>query len=181
MKKNTIPPEKEDQLHRLTQLRDQFLPSLVASHKAVVYCTTTKCNRLQCYTPEMRLDFGVGLCEQLNVDLKRLIDHTMLSKRTVAVDNFGEKDLCWIFSSLYRIERAEVEHVKSYLEGKNTLFPFILNGGPYSGKTVLLAHCARQVSFENIFLFPIYSELYIFGNIFCDIEYNFCVIRHQYG
>nr|XP_017207472.1 NACHT and WD repeat domain-containing protein 2-like [Danio rerio] len=146
MKENTIPPEKEDQLHRLSQLRDQFLPSLVASHKAVVYCTTTKCNRLQCYTPEMRLDFGVGLCEQLNVDLKRLIDHTMLNKRTVAVDNFGEKDLCRIFSSLYRIERKEVEHVKSYLEGKNTLFPFILNGGPYSGKTVLLAHCASQVS-----------------------------------
>lgn len=140
-----LPPEKQAQLHQLTQLRDHFLPSMVVFHKALVYSTTTKCKRLQGYTPEMRLNFAVGLSEQLHTDLKKLIDSAVSNERAVTIDEFGQKDLCRIFSSLYRIERTEVEHVKSYLEGKNTKFPFILNGRPCSGKTVLLAHCANQV------------------------------------
>ncbi|XP_016139866.1 NACHT and WD repeat domain-containing protein 2 [Sinocyclocheilus grahami] len=139
-----LPPEKQAQLYQLTQLRDHFLPSMVAFHKAQVYSTTTKCNHG--YTPEMRLNFAVGLSEQLHTDLKRLIDSAVSNERAVTVDEFGQRDLCRIFSSLYRIERAEVEHVKSYLEGKSTKFPFILNGRPCSGKTVLLAHCASQAS-----------------------------------
>ncbi|CAM4579612.1 unnamed protein product [Leuciscus chuanchicus] len=146
LKPNGVPPEQQTQFHRLSQLRDHFLPSLVASHKALVYCTTTKCNRFQGYTPEKRLNFAVGLSEQLHTDLKRLIDRAVSKERAVTVDESGQKSLCHIFSSLYRIERAEVEHVKSYLRGKNTIFPFILNGGPCSGKTVLLAHCASQAS-----------------------------------
>ncbi|XP_073706136.1 NACHT and WD repeat domain-containing protein 2 [Garra rufa] len=146
MKAIGLPPEKQAQLHQLTQLRDHFLPSVVAFHRALVYTTTTKCNCLQGYTPEMRLNFAVGLSEQLHSDLKRLIDNAVSNKRAGTVDEFGQKDLCRIFSSLYRIERAEAEHVKSYLEGKNTKFPFILNGRPCSGKTVLLAHCASQAA-----------------------------------
>ncbi|XP_067275657.1 NACHT and WD repeat domain-containing protein 2 [Pseudorasbora parva] len=145
-KANGLPPEQQAQLHRLSQLQNNFLPSLVTSHKALVYCTTTKCNRLQGYTSEMRLNFAVGLSEQLHTDLKRLIDRAVSKERTVTVNESGQKDLCHIFSSLYRIERAEVEHVKSYLQGNNTIFPFVLNGEPCSGKTVLLAHCASQAS-----------------------------------
>ncbi|XP_050990391.1 NACHT and WD repeat domain-containing protein 2 [Labeo rohita] len=141
-----LPPEKQAQFHQLTQLRDHFLPSMVAFHQALVYSTTTKCNCLQGYTPEMRLNFAVGLSEQIHSDLKKLIDSNVSNERTVIVDEFGQKDLCHIFSSLYRIERAEAEHIKSYLEGENTKFPFILNGRPCSGKTVLLAHCASQAS-----------------------------------
>ncbi|XP_043119988.1 NACHT and WD repeat domain-containing protein 2 isoform X2 [Puntigrus tetrazona] len=145
-KKIGLSPEKQAQLHQLTQLREHFLPSMVAFHKALMYSTTTKCNRLQGYTPEMRLDFAVGLIEQLHTDLKRLIDSAVSNGRAVTVDEFGQKDLCRIFSSLYRIEREEVEQVKSYLKRKNTKFPFILNGRPCSGKTVLLAYCASQAS-----------------------------------
>ncbi|KAL0167547.1 hypothetical protein M9458_035769, partial [Cirrhinus mrigala] len=119
---------------------------MVALHQALVFSTTTKCSCLKGYTPEMRLNFAVGLSEQLHLDLKRLIDSAVSNERTVTVSEFGQKDLCRIFSSLYRIERAEAEHIKSYLEGKNTKFPFILNGRTCSGKTVLLAHCASQAS-----------------------------------
>lgn len=184
-KANGLPPEKQAQLHRLSELRVHFLPSLVTFHKALVYCTTTKCNRLQGYTPEMRLNFAAGLSEQLHADLKRLIDHAVSKERTVTVDESGQKDLCHIFSSLYRIEREEVEHVKSYLQGRNTRFPFILNGTPCSGKSVLLAHCASQVSFRKCFVtFPVdkqYLGLYMFRNIVYDTHGVFCVCRHLCG
>ncbi|XP_051580261.1 NACHT and WD repeat domain-containing protein 2 [Myxocyprinus asiaticus] len=146
-KANRLLPEEQAQSDRLSQLRDHFLPSLVASHKALVYCLTTESNCWQGCLPEMRLNFAVGLSEQLHTDLKGLIDRA-ISKReqASAVDKFGQKDLCRIFSSLYRIERAEIKHVKAYLEERNTKFPFVLNGRPCSGKTVLLAHCASQAS-----------------------------------
>lgn len=143
-------PNDPAQSDRLSELRDHFLPSMVASHKALVYTTTTESSDQDSYTPEMRLNFAVGLREQLQVDLKHLIDSAL--SKTVAVDECGQKDLRYIFSSLYRIDRAEVKHVKSYLEEKNTTFPFVISGRPCSGKTVLLAHCASQVSPENIFL-----------------------------
>ncbi|XP_073709950.1 NACHT and WD repeat domain-containing protein 2 [Misgurnus anguillicaudatus] len=139
---NGFSPNKSAQSERLSQLRDHFLPSLVASHEAQVYCTVTECKRQEGYTPEMRLNFAVGLREQLQTDLKRLIDHALSKERAVT----DQEDLCCMFSSLYRIERAEVKHVKSYLEGENGTFPFVLTGGPCSGKTVLLAHCANQAS-----------------------------------
>lgn len=141
-------PKQPSQLDRLSQLRDHFLPSLVASHKALVYSTTTECSKQDDYTPEMRLNFAVGLREQMQTDLKQLIDGAF-SKKKIAEDECDQKDLLFILSSLYTIERAEVKHVKSYLEEKNTTFPFVLTGRPCSGKTVLLAHCASQVSPKN--------------------------------
>lgn len=139
-------PKEPAQSDQLSQLRDHFLPSLVASHKALVYSTTRDCSQQDGYTPEMRLNFAVGLREQMQNDLKHLIDGAFSKEKTVTDDECGQKDLLSIFSSLYRIERAEVKRVKSYLEEKNTTFPFVLSGRPCSGKTVLLAHCASQAS-----------------------------------
>ncbi|XP_057203289.1 NACHT and WD repeat domain-containing protein 2 isoform X2 [Triplophysa rosa] len=137
------------QSDRLSQLRDHFLPSLVASHKALVYTTTTECSDQDGYTHEMRLNFAVGLREQLQVDLKHLIDDAFSKEKMVSNflgDECAQKDLRCIFSSFYRIDRPEVKHVKSYLEEKNTTFPFVLTGRECSGKSVLLAHCASQAS-----------------------------------
>lgn len=147
-------PKDPAQSDRLSQLRDHFLPSFVASHKALVYTTTTECSDLDGYTPEMRLKFAVGLREQLQVDLKHLIDGAF-SKEKLGCnplgDEWAQKDLRCIFSSFYRIDRPEINHVKSYLEEKNTTFPFVLTGRACSGKSVLLAHCASQVSPKNYF------------------------------
>ncbi|XP_036393494.1 NACHT and WD repeat domain-containing protein 2 [Megalops cyprinoides] len=135
---------------RLSQLCDHFLPSLVTSHKLLVYTSTSTYELPQGYTAEMRRWYIEGLCQQLHADLLSLIDSTVTGKPAHLDDALSQElvqqtDLCQIYSSLYRIECAEVEHVKAYLQEKDTKYPLILIGGPCTGKTVLLAHCAQQV------------------------------------
>ncbi|XP_066540393.1 NACHT and WD repeat domain-containing protein 2 isoform X2 [Hoplias malabaricus] len=123
---------------RLKRLCDDFLPYMVRTHKALVY-TTTDYDGQQSYAED--------LGHQLYSDLKKLIDRSVVKEKAQAQaqDSFSQqRDLCQIFSSLYRIKRDEVTHVRAFLE-KDTTFPFILTGGPCTGKSVFLAHCADQI------------------------------------
>ncbi|TRZ02150.1 hypothetical protein DNTS_014241 [Danionella cerebrum] len=161
------------QCQRLSDLCDNFLPSLVASHKAIVHCTETKCSHIQDYTSERRLDFAVGLGEQMYEDLRTLIDHAASNKSLVEVERFGQKDLCQVFSSLYRIDRAEIEKLRSYLEAENTKFPLIVSGRPCLGKTVLLAHCAMQAS---VWLKNLDPDIHVY---FIDVNISFRLLLND--
>ncbi|XP_015197131.2 NACHT and WD repeat domain-containing protein 2 isoform X1 [Lepisosteus oculatus] len=133
----------------LCQLRDVFLPNLVTSSGLQVYTSTTTCELRQGYTPELRQEYTEGLCEQVYANMLNLIDRTV-SRNPARLDTLTENflqqlDLCDIYSSLYRLECAEVENIKSYFVQKETKYPLVVSGGPCTGKTVLLAHCAKQV------------------------------------
>ncbi|KAL6478581.1 hypothetical protein MHYP_G00120140 [Metynnis hypsauchen] len=122
---------------RLRQLRDDFLPNMVRTHKALVYTTTTEYDGQQSYAED--------LGHQLYSDLKKLIDRCVVREKDQTHDLLSQqRDLCDIFSRLYKIEREEVTHVRAYLE-QDTQHPFILIGGPCTGKSVFLAHCANQI------------------------------------
>ncbi|XP_072551718.1 NACHT and WD repeat domain-containing protein 2 [Salminus brasiliensis] len=123
---------------RLKHLRDDFLPNLVRTHKALVYTTTTtEFDEQQSYAED--------LGHQLFLDLKKLIDRSVVRKEDQNLDSFSQqRDLCAVFSRLYKIERDEVTHVRAYLE-QDTKYPFVLVGGPCTGKSVFLAHCANQI------------------------------------
>ena len=56
-----------------------------------------------------------------------------------------QEELCSLYSRLYDNDRPEEEEVRSYLEQRDTQHPLVVVGGPCTGKTVLLAHCAQQV------------------------------------
>lgn len=136
--------EHQAQLFRLSQLCDNFLPTLVRTHQALIYTSTnnnSECDGKQSYAEE--------LSHQLYSDLSSLIDHSIMKKRDQIHDSVSQqRNLCHILSTLYRIERAEVSHIRAYLE-QDTKYPFILIGGPCTGKSVLLAHCATQVFFQK--------------------------------
>ncbi|KAI5098362.1 NACHT and WD repeat domain-containing protein 2-like [Silurus meridionalis] len=139
-KKGNEPYSEQDQLFRLSQLCDNFLPNLVRSHQALIYTMTnnnSECDDKQSYAEELR--------HQLYSDLIGLIDKSIVTKKDQIIDSFPQqRNLCHILSSLYRIDRTEVSHIRAYLE-KETTSPFILIGGPCTGKSVLLAHCASQI------------------------------------
>lgn len=145
-KGNKLHSEHQDQLFRLSQLCDNFLPNLVRTQQALIYTSTNNknsvCDDKQRYAEE--------LSHQLYSDLIGLIDQSILKERDQVHDSFiQQRNLCHILSTLYRIERAEVSHIRAYLE-QDTKYPFILIGGPCTGKSILLAHCASQVFFFSV-------------------------------
>ncbi|XP_041734656.1 NACHT and WD repeat domain-containing protein 2 [Coregonus clupeaformis] len=139
----------------LTQLCDHFLPSMVTSCQLLVYTATSECDPRHGYTPARRRSYAEGLCQQLYSDLLALIDSSVamgmgksvLSPRSDALtrEQAEQEELCSLYSRLYDNNRPEEEEVRSYLEQKETQHPLVVVGGPCTGKTVLLAHCAQQV------------------------------------
>uniref|UniRef100_A0A8C4RIQ1 NACHT and WD repeat domain containing 2 n=1 Tax=Erpetoichthys calabaricus TaxID=27687 RepID=A0A8C4RIQ1_ERPCA len=133
----------------LLQLRDEFLPSVVASSSLRVYTSTSNCELRQGYTDEMKQEFISGLCEHFYHDMLSLIEATV-SRNTEQLDTLMEEALqnaalCNIYSGLYRLQCKESEQVKAYLSQPDSKYPLVVCGGPCSGKTVFLAHCAKQV------------------------------------
>ncbi|KAL4646973.1 NACHT and WD repeat domain-containing protein 2-like [Arapaima gigas] len=130
----------------LVDLRDQLLPGLLPPGNLLVHTASPATWR---GSTESRKHYIQGLCEQLCADLLNLTDRTLVCKQSRSRDALSEEllhhvDLCRIYSSRYRAERSEVQHVKAYLEQGDTEQPLIISGGACTGKTVLLAHCAAQ-------------------------------------
>ncbi|KAJ8410788.1 hypothetical protein AAFF_G00187450 [Aldrovandia affinis] len=148
---NTDPELETSTGDPLSELCDHFLPGLVTSCQLQVYTSTSVCELLPGYTAEMRKWYTEGLCQQLHADLLNLINCTV-ARETAHIDDtlsrefVQQADLCHVYSSLYRVKCEEVQHVKAYLNQKETEYPLILFGGPCIGKTVLLAYCASQVN-----------------------------------
>lgn len=134
--------EQQAQLFRLSQLCDNFLPNLVHTHKAQIYTSTNHnsgCDDKQSYAEV--------LSHQLYSDLIGFIDQSIEKQRDQIHNSIcQQRSLCHILSTLYRLERAEIRHIRAYLE-QDTDYPLILIGGPCTGKSVLLAYSASQVIF----------------------------------
>lgn len=141
-RKNRNGPHSLLQSHagRLAKVCNNFLPNLVKTHRALIYTTSSADQKFadeQIYTEE--------LSRQFKIDLLHLIDKTVVKKSTQTHHTvLLQENRCQNLSSLYRIERLEVTLIKAYLE-QDTKYPFVLLGGPCTGKSVLLAHCAHQV------------------------------------
>ncbi|XP_055751054.1 NACHT and WD repeat domain-containing protein 2-like [Salvelinus fontinalis] len=140
----------------LSQLCDHFLPSLVTSCQLLVYTTTSECDPRHGYTPARRRSYAEGLCQQLYSDLLALIDSSVAmgmgksvssphSDDALTREQAEQEELCSLYSRLYDNNQPEEEEVRSYLEQRDTQHPLVVVGGPCTGKTVLLAHCAQQV------------------------------------
>ncbi|XP_028818271.1 NACHT and WD repeat domain-containing protein 2 [Denticeps clupeoides] len=135
-----VPEEEALSDERLAELAERFLPSTVSSGCMAVFTTTSECDRQFGYTAAMRQKYTEGLCEQVYSDFSNAIDRTVRKETAHAGDTFGQ-----IYSQLYRTECVEVQHIKNYLQQKDTKYPLVVIGQPCSGKTVLLGHCANQV------------------------------------
>lgn len=137
------PPEQASLNNPLIYLREQLLPSLAAPRQILIYTSSPG--------EEDRKQYIDVLCQQLYTDLQDIINRTLPRDQAHANDPLFQDllqqwDLCNVYSRLYKVESPEVQDVKSYLEQSDTKYPLILSGRPCAGKTVLLAHCATQVS-----------------------------------
>ncbi|XP_023254492.1 NACHT and WD repeat domain-containing protein 2-like [Seriola lalandi dorsalis] len=136
-----------------SELCDNFLPGLITSRRLLVYTSTTECDHRHGYTTARRRSYAMSLCQQVYSDLVGLIDSwNMLDVRegfqlgdALAREQAEQEELCYTLSRLYGIIRPEEEEIRAYVEQSDQHCPLVVTGGPCTGKTVLLAHCAQQM------------------------------------
>ncbi|XP_029923260.1 NACHT and WD repeat domain-containing protein 2 isoform X2 [Myripristis murdjan] len=145
--------------HLLSQLCDNFLPGFITSCHLLVYTTTTECDRRHGYTSARRRGYAESLCQQVYADLLGLIDSWIGRDSTESpcasrVSHLGDalarewaeqEELCALLSRFYDIVRPEEDEVRAYVEQKDRQCSLVVTGGPCTGKTVLIAHCAQQI------------------------------------
>ncbi|XP_037315873.2 NACHT and WD repeat domain-containing protein 2-like [Pungitius pungitius] len=134
----------------LSELCDNFLPGLITSSQLLVYTTTSKCDCRHGYTKARRRGYAESLCQQVYSDLVVLIDSWSISDvpqpgDALAREQAEQEELCDTLSRLYDVMRPEEEKVRAFVEQSGQQRPLVVTGGPCTGKTVLLAHCARQM------------------------------------
>ncbi|KAJ0022159.1 hypothetical protein NQD34_009649 [Periophthalmus magnuspinnatus] len=157
----------------LSTLCDNFLLSLVLPCNLQVYTTTTECPFS--YTPARRRCYADSLCHQMTCDLLKMTEQLNMSYKLQFSDAFTreqleQEELCNVISRFYEINRpAEEENVRMifFLHSQYAIFefkrlyyvvlqiqnyvqneqwrPLVITGDPCTGKTVLLAHCSKQI------------------------------------
>uniref|UniRef100_A0A3P8WMP2 NWD1/2-like winged helix-turn-helix domain-containing protein n=1 Tax=Cynoglossus semilaevis TaxID=244447 RepID=A0A3P8WMP2_CYNSE len=140
----------DEQLH--SQLCDNFLPGLVTSCHHLLYTTTTLCDPCRGYSTARRHVYAESLCQQVNADLMGLIDNIKTSETKnqqqlvdVLSREQAERDgLCKSDGIIYKV-KFPILQVRTYVTRGDKQRPLVILGGPCTGKTVLLAHCAQQV------------------------------------
>ncbi|KAJ4935915.1 hypothetical protein JOQ06_017442 [Pogonophryne albipinna] len=136
-----------------SELCDHFLPGLIGSSQLLVYTTATECDRRHGYTTARRRGYAESLCQQVFCDLVGLIDSWNISHSrdgsqlsdALAREQAEQQELCDSLSRLYDVIRPEEEEVRAYVEQSERQRPLVVTGGPCTGKTVLMAHCAQQI------------------------------------
>ncbi|XP_051882479.1 NACHT and WD repeat domain-containing protein 2-like [Pristis pectinata] len=133
---------------KLLRLRDGILPSLATVSDLRVYTSTLLGN----HTGQMKQEYIEGLCQQFYTDIVRLIDSSNNNTQKPVDEVEGVEEemikhtaLCNLYASLSDFEWKERDQIKEYIVGKQPNTPFIVVGGPCTGKTVLLATCAKQI------------------------------------
>ncbi|XP_067890505.1 NACHT and WD repeat domain-containing protein 2-like [Heterodontus francisci] len=135
---------------KLLRLRDEILPSLVISSDLHVYTSTVLGNHRLTSTEQMKQEYIKGLCQQFYIDVVTLIDSNNAQRPTDEIDGVMEEmmkhtSMCDLYASLSDFEWKEMDQIKEYILGKQYNSPFIIVGGSCSGKTLLLATCAKQI------------------------------------
>ncbi|XP_028276208.1 NACHT and WD repeat domain-containing protein 2 isoform X2 [Parambassis ranga] len=134
----------------LSELCDSFLPDLISSRHLIVYTVTTECDRRHGYTTARRLGYAESLWQQVYADLVALTDCSKQRQdchvcSALWREQAEQQQLCGVLSGFYHIIQPEEEKVRAYVEQRDQQCPLVVTGGPCTGKTVLLAHCAEQM------------------------------------
>lgn len=103
----------------LSQLCDNFLPSLINSSQILVYTTTTECDPRHGYTTARRKAYVELLCQQVHYDLVMLTKRANISETredgqvcdALARERAEQEDVCAILSRFYDVVRPEEEKV----------------------------------------------------------------------
>ncbi|KAM4702112.1 NACHT and WD repeat domain-containing protein 2-like [Discoglossus pictus] len=138
-----------DTYGKLCHIRDTLLPSLAGTGGLRVYSTTTTCNNKVGYTKEKQQQYVDGLCRQFYDDMIALIK-CKVPKNQVYRKKRNEEamqhlSLCRMYSELQWYECKETETIRKYIMDESSKKPLVVIGESCSGKTVLLASCAKKI------------------------------------
>ncbi|KAF1416503.1 NACHT and WD repeat domain-containing protein 2, partial [Spheniscus humboldti] len=136
---------------KLIKLRDEFIPTIVASSNLRVYTSVTHCDMKLGYSQEVENHYIEGLGKQFYDDMIDIIQATVQQKFDTETDLLYDEvlqhsSLCKTYSTFYeyRCEALNIVH-KYVLPSKiGHINPLIIYGGPCTGKTLLLAEVAKK-------------------------------------
>ncbi|NXF44052.1 NWD2 protein, partial [Oceanites oceanicus] len=136
---------------KLIKLRDEFIPTIVASSNLRVYTSVTHCDMKLGYSQEVENHYIEGLGKQFYEDMIDIIQATVQQNFDTETDLLYDEvlqhsSLCKTYSSFYeyRCEALNIVH-KYVLPSKiGHINPLIIYGGPCTGKTLLLAEVAKK-------------------------------------
>ncbi|NWR62655.1 NWD2 protein, partial [Bucorvus abyssinicus] len=136
---------------KLIKLRDEFIPTIVASSNLRVYTSVTHCDMKLGYSQEVENHYIEGLGKQFYEDMIDIIQATVQQNFDTETDLLYDEvlqhsSLCKTYSTFYeyRCEALNIVH-KYILPSKiGHVNPLIIYGGPCTGKTLLLAEVTKK-------------------------------------
>lgn len=136
---------------KLIKLRDEFIPTIVASSNLRVYTSVTHCDMKLGYSQEVENHYIEGLGKQFYEDMIDIIQATVQQNFDTETDLLYDEvlqhsSLCKTYSTFYeyRCDALNIVH-KYVLPSKiGHINPLIIYGGPCTGKTLLLAEVAKK-------------------------------------
>ncbi|KAK9399177.1 NACHT and WD repeat domain-containing protein 2 [Crotalus adamanteus] len=138
-------------LEKLVKLRDEFVPTIVASSNLRVYTSVTHCDIKYGYTQEVESHYIEGLGKQFYEDMVDIIQATVQQNFDIETDWIYDEvlqhsSLCRSYSSFYEYRCDARTIMRKYLLPKKMghVNPLILYGGLCTGKTFLLAEVAKK-------------------------------------
>ncbi|XP_066576070.1 NACHT and WD repeat domain-containing protein 2 [Amia ocellicauda] len=136
---------------RLMKLRDEFIPTIVASSNLRVYTSVTHCDMKLGYSQEVENHYVEGLCKQFYDDMVDIIQATVQQNFDMETDPLYDEvlqhlSLCKTYASFYEYRCEALNFIHKYIVPTKSgrMNPLIVYGGPCTGKTLLLAEVAKQ-------------------------------------
>ncbi|MGH0151397.1 UNVERIFIED_CONTAM: hypothetical protein FKN15_039447 [Acipenser sinensis] len=136
---------------RLIKLRDEFIPTVVASSNFRVYTSVTHCDMKLGYSQEVESHYVEGLCKQFYEDMVDIIQAAVQQNFDTETDPLYDEvlqhlSLCKTYASFYEHRCEALNMIHKYILPSKTgrMNPLIVYGGPCTGKTLLLAEVAKQ-------------------------------------
>ncbi|KAE8629352.1 hypothetical protein XENTR_v10000453 [Xenopus tropicalis] len=138
-------------LEKLAKLRDEFIPTIVASSNLRVYTSVTHCDMKLGYSQEVENHYVDGLGKQFYEDMIDIIQATVQQNFETETDPLYDEilqhlSLCKTYASFYEYRCEALNLVNKYLRPCRSghIYPLIIYGGPCTGKTLLLAEVAKK-------------------------------------
>ncbi|XP_074897270.1 NACHT and WD repeat domain-containing protein 2 [Buteo buteo] len=136
---------------KLIKLRDEFIPTIVASSNLRVYTSVTHCDMKLGYSQEVENHYIEGLGKQFYEDMIDIIQATVQQNFDTETDLLYDEvlqhsSLCKTYSTFYeyRCEALNIVHKYVLPSRIGHINPLIIYGGPCTGKTLLLAEVAKK-------------------------------------
>ncbi|XP_078256221.1 NACHT and WD repeat domain-containing protein 2 [Rhinoraja longicauda] len=136
---------------KLVKLRDEFIPTIVASSNLRVYTSITHCDMKLGYSENVENHYVEGLCKQFYDDMIDIIQSIVQQNFDIESDALYDEvlqhlSLCKMNASFYQYQCEALDLIQKYiLPCKSAqVNPLVIYGGPCTGKTLLLAKVAQQ-------------------------------------